>query len=45
MREYFSRKQEERKNMRRLVEEVMKGHKSAKDAKVKLQQMKQKIGT
>ena len=30
--------------MRKLVEEVMKGHDSAREAKVKLQLMKQKIG-
>ena len=44
MADYFSRREEEKRNMRKLVEEVMKGHDSAREAKVKLQQMKQKIG-
>ena len=44
MAEYFSRRDEEKKKMRRLVEEVMEGHHSAQEARVKLQQMKHRIG-
>ena len=44
MTEYFSRRNEEKKKMRRLVEEVMEGHHSAQEARVKLQQMKHRIG-
>ena len=44
MTEYFSRCDEEKKKMRRLVEEVMEGHHSAQEARVKLQQMKHRIG-
>ena len=44
MTEYFSRRDEEKKKMRRLVEEVMEGHHSAQEARVKLQEMKHRIG-
>ena len=44
MTEYFTRQEEEKKNMRKLIEQVTKGHDNAREAKMKLQQMKQKIG-
>ena len=44
MREYFSRREVEQRVMRLLVEATMAGHQNTRDAKLKLQQMKQKIG-
>jgi len=44
MREYFSQQEEEQREMRRLVEATMAGHQNTRDAKLKLQQMKHKIG-
>ncbi|XP_019859478.1 PREDICTED: cilia- and flagella-associated protein 99-like isoform X2 [Amphimedon queenslandica] len=43
MREYFKRRDDERKEMRRLVEATMLGHQNVKEAKIKLQQMKQRL--
>ena len=45
MRQYFAQREEEQQEMRRLVEATMAGHQSTKEAKKKLQTMKQKIGT
>lgn len=45
MRQYFAQQEEEQQEMRRLVEATMAGHQSTKEAKMKLQLMKQKIGT
>lgn len=44
MRQYFAQREEEQQEMRRLVEATMAGHQSTKEAKRKLQTMKQKIG-
>lgn len=44
MRQYFAQREEEHQEMRRLVEATMAGHQSTKEAKRKLQIMKQKIG-
>ncbi len=44
MRQYFVQREEEQREMRRLVEETMAGHQNTKEAKAKLQLMKQKIG-
>lgn len=44
MLEYFRRREGEKKEMRKLVETVMQGHHSAHNAKIKLQQMKHRIG-
>ena len=44
MRQYFAQREEEQQEMRRLVEATMAGHQSTKEAKRKLQIMKQKIG-
>ena len=44
MTQYFAKREEERREMRQLVETIMKGHRSASEAKSKLQKMKQKIG-
>ena len=44
MREYFSQREGEQQEMRRLVEATMAGHQNTRDAKLKLQQMKQEIG-
>ena len=44
MTEYFAKREEERKEMRRLVETVMAGHQNTQEAKTRLQLMKQKIG-
>ncbi|XP_003391553.2 PREDICTED: cilia- and flagella-associated protein 99-like [Amphimedon queenslandica] len=43
MSEYFKRREDERKEMRRLVEATMLGHQNVKEAKIKLQQMKQRL--
>ena len=45
MQQYFSKRDEEKREMRQLVETIMQGHNSAKAAKTKLQKMKRKIGT
>ena len=45
MRQYFAQREEEKQEMRRLVEATMAGHQSTKEAKRKLQAMKHKIGT
>ena len=45
MRQYFAQREEEQQEMRRLVEATMASHQSTKEAKKKLQAMKQKIGT
>ena len=44
MSEYFKRRENEKKEMRELVEQTMQGHQNTQEAKVKLQKMKQKIG-
>ena len=44
MRAYFTQREEEQKELRRLVEDTMAGHQNTKEAKLKLQTMKQKIG-
>ena len=44
MKQYFAQREEEQLEMRRLVEATMAGHQSTKEAKRKLQIMKQKIG-
>ena len=44
MMEYFSHRDDHKKEMRKLVETVMQGHQNAQEAKIKLQKMKQKIG-
>lgn len=44
MRQYFAQREEEQQEMRRLVEATMAAHQSTKEAKRKLQIMKQKIG-
>ena len=44
MQEYFSQREGEQREMRQLVEATMAGHQNTRDAKLKLQQMKQKIG-
>ena len=45
MKQYFAQREEEKQEMRRLVEATMAGHQSTKEAKRKLQVMKHKIGT
>ena len=44
MQEYFSQREGEQREMRQLVEATMAGHQNTRDAKQKLQQMKQTIG-
>ncbi len=44
MRGYFSQRAEEQVEMRRLVEATMAAHQSTREARDKLQAMKQKIG-
>lgn len=44
MKTYFSQRAEEQKELRQLVEDTMAGHKSTREARTKLQNMKQKIG-
>lgn len=44
MRAYFAQREEEQKELRRLVEGTMAGHQNTKEARLKLQTMKQKIG-
>ncbi|XP_061849206.1 cilia- and flagella-associated protein 99 [Colius striatus] len=43
MHQYAEKRLQEQKEMRELVEQVMEGHKNAKQAKVKLQKFKQQI--
>lgn len=45
MKQYFAQREEEQQEMKRLVEATMAGRQSTKEAKQKLQVMKQKIGT
>lgn len=44
MHQYAEKRLQEQKEMRELVEQVVEGHKNAKQAKVKLQKYKQQIG-
>lgn len=44
MKQYFAQREEEQREMRRLVEATMAGHQSTKESRQKLQVMKQKIG-
>jgi hypothetical protein len=44
MDEYFKRREKERKEMRQLVESTMESHQGARDARIKLQKMKQRMG-
>lgn len=44
MAQYFTKREEERREMRQLVETIMQGHHSASEARSKLQKMKRKIG-
>ncbi len=44
MNEYFTQQEEDKKNMRKMVEQIMKGHEGAREARIQLQQMKHKIG-
>lgn len=41
---YFEQQAEQKKEMRRLIETITLGHQNAKEAKQKLQEMKQQIG-
>jgi len=41
---YFDQQEEQRKEMRQLVETITLGHQNVKEAKQKLQEMKQQIG-
>lgn len=42
--QYAERRLQEQKEMRELVEQVVEGHKNAKQAKMKLQKYKRQIG-
>lgn len=44
MHQYAEKRLQEQKEMRELVEQVVEGHKNAKQAKLKLQKYKQQIG-
>lgn len=44
MHQYAEKRLQEQKEMRELVEQVVEGHKNAKQAKIKLQKYKQQIG-
>ncbi len=44
MRTYFAQRAEEQLEMRQLVEATMAGHQSTREARAKLQTMKQKMG-
>ena len=44
MRQYFAQRDEEQREMRRLVEATMAGHQNTREARKKLYIMKQKIG-
>jgi len=41
---YFDHQEEQRREMRQLVETIALGHQNVKEAKQKLQEMKQQIG-
>ena len=41
---YFEQQAEQKKEMRRLVETITLGHQNVREAKQKLQEMKQQIG-
>ena len=41
---YFEQQAEQKKEMRRLVETITLGHQNVKEAKQRLQEMKQQIG-
>jgi len=41
---YFEKQDEQRQEMRQLVETITLGHQNVKEAKQKLQEMKQQIG-
>ena len=41
---YFEQQVEQKKEMRRLVETITLGHQNVKEAKQRLQEMKQQIG-
>lgn len=45
MHQYEEKRLQEQQEVRDLVEQVIEGHKNAKDAKIKLQKYKQEIGT
>jgi len=44
MASYFEQQAEQKKEMRRLVETITLGHQNVKEAKQKLQEIKQQIG-
>lgn len=44
MASYFEQQAEQKKEMRRLVETITLGHQNVREAKQKLQEMKQQIG-
>lgn len=44
MHQYAEKRLQEQKEMRELVEQIVEGHKNAKQAKIKLQKYKQQIG-
>lgn len=44
MQDYFAQREEERRELRRLVEATMAAHHSTREAKSQLQKMKRKIG-
>jgi len=44
MQQYAEKRLQEQQEMRELVEQVVEGHKNAKQAKIKLQKYKQQIG-
>ena len=44
MASYFERRAEQKKEMRQLVETITLGHQNTREAKQKLQEMKQQIG-
>lgn len=44
MHQYAEKRLQEQKEMRELVEQVVEGHKNAKQTKIKLQKYKQQIG-
>lgn len=44
-RQYFAKRKEEHQEMRNLIETTMAGHQNAREARLKLTTMKQKIGT
>ena len=44
MRQYFVQREGEQRELRRLVEATMAGHQGTREARIRLQRMKQKIG-